>query len=190
MHSSLTYTSLTPPPRCLVSPGCSPVCCVHVCTSACNFIDILLMEGCPSDPPAVSGVPQGRSQHIRHPKAALQPQNTHKNTKCADKNHPSWRRPAETSQQQPTSTHPQLRSPASGRAHTQMHTCAYTMSPGEILKTLTSIMGGRSQAHNSTKEELSEQTTPGNTLWSNNLTEQWLVSALCVCVRVCVCQCT
>lgn len=52
--------------------------CVSVCV--CDFIDTLLMEKCPHDPPSVSGVPQQHSQHISHPKAALQHQNTFSHT--------------------------------------------------------------------------------------------------------------
>lgn len=118
------------------------------------------MERCPSDPPAVSGVPQGRSQHIRHPKAALQPQNTHKNTKCADKIiHPNA--DLQTHHNKDPQTHTLRCAALRLDVHTQkMLTCACTMSPRQILKTLTSIMGGRTQAHNSTEEELSEETTP------------------------------
>lgn len=74
----LSHPPLT---RCLVSSHCFlffPLIGVGACTCvSVRLSDTLLMEWCASDPLAVSGVPQHCSQHISHPKAALQPQNTH-----------------------------------------------------------------------------------------------------------------
>lgn len=99
-HSDLTRTSnlftlspfLTPSRSSYLIPSCSSLIGVCVSVCVCDFIDTLLMEKCPHDPPSVSGVPQQHSQHISHPKAALQHQNTFSHThtppvihNCTDK---------------------------------------------------------------------------------------------------------
>lgn len=87
-HSDLTRTSnlftlspfLTPSRSSYLIPSCSSLIGVCVSVCVCDFIDTLLMEKCPHEPPSVSGVPQQHSQHISHPKAALQHQNTFSHT--------------------------------------------------------------------------------------------------------------
>lgn len=74
-HSDLTCTSR---PFSLLPLSVLFVCPIGfwVCPCMC-VLDLLTFYWCPFDPPSVSGVFQCCSQHISHPKAALQPQNTH-----------------------------------------------------------------------------------------------------------------